>query len=196
MLANRFTALIDACAPFGALKRNLLLSLAEADLYRVRWTAQILEEVERSIAQLLTQKGDQDAAVKAKRSRQAMERAFPDASVSGHEALVGSMQGLRDPGDRHVLAAALKTRASVIVTDNLRDFPHQALGPLDLEAKSADEFIADTMDLDIGRAVAAVKRMRERFRRPEMTADALLIQMEARGLTLSVDMLREHVASL
>ena len=196
MLANRFTALIDACALFGALKRNLLLSLAEADLYRVRWTVQILDEVERSITRLLTGKGHQDAAGKAKRSRQAMERAFPDASVSGHEALVGSMQGLRDPGDRHVLAAALKTRASVIVTDNLWDFPPQALAPLDLEAKSADEFIADTMDLDIGRAVAAVRRMRERFRKPEMTADGLLIQMEARGLTLSIDMLSEHVASL
>jgi hypothetical protein len=196
VLANRFTALIDACALFGALKRNLLLSLAEADLYRVRWTAQILDEVERSIAELLVGKGDQGAAEKARRSRQEMERAFPDASVKGHEALIDCMQGLRDPDDRHILAAALKTRASVIVTDNLRDFPAQVLAPLDLEAKSADEFIADTIDLDVGRAVAAVRQMRERFNRPEIPADRLLLLMEARGLTLTVDMLREHVASL
>ena len=67
---------------------------------------------------------------------------------------------------------------------------------LDLEVKSADEFIADTMDLDIGRAVAAVREMRERFQKPEMTADDLLLKMDAQWLTLSVDMLREHVASL
>ena len=106
------------------------------------------------------------------------------------------MHGLRDANDRHVLAAAVKTRASVIVTDNLRDFPAHAQKPLDLEAKSADGFIADAIDLDVGRAVAAVRQMRERFRKPEMTADNLLLLMEARGLTLSVDMLREHVASL
>lgn len=106
------------------------------------------------------------------------------------------MQGMPDPKDRHVVAAALKTRASVIVTNNLRDFPAQALKPLDLEPKSADEFVADTIDLDVGRAVAAVRQMRERFQRPEMSADDLLLLMEARGLTLTVDTLREHVASL
>ena len=94
------------------------------------------------------------------------------------------------------MAAALKTRASVIVTNNKKDFPTEVLAPLDLEVKSADEFIADTIDLDVGRAVAAVRQMRERFKKPEMSADALLLLMEARGLTLSLHMLREHVASL
>ena len=195
MLANRYTALIDACALFGVLKRNLLLSLAEADLYRVRWSAQILDEFERTLRSSQQEKRcGRDRESQA--SRQRMEHAFPDASVSGHEALIDSMTGLPDPNDRHVLAAAVKTRALVIVTENLRDFPAQALGPLDLEVKSADEFIADTMDLDIGRAVAAVREMRERFQKPEMAADVLLLQMDAQGLTLSVDMLRKHVASL
>lgn len=196
MLANRFTALIDACALFGALKRNLLLSLADADLYRVRWTARILEEVERNLAAHLAKKGDESARQKAERARQAIEHAFPDASVSGHEGLVDCIRGMPDPNDRHVVAAALKTRASVIVTDNKADFPSDVLGPFDLEVKSTDEFIADTIDLDQGRAVAAVRQMRERFHKPEMSADALLLLMEARGLTLSVDMLRGHVASL
>ena len=196
MLANRFTALIDACALFGVLTRNLLLSLAEADLYRVQWSDQILDELERSLAEHFSRKGDVDAAEKARQSRQRMERAFPDASVRGHEALIDSMRGLPDPDDRHVIAAAMKTQALVIVTENLRHFPAEALEQLDLEVKSADEFIADTMDLDIGRAVAAVREMRGRFQKPEMTADDLLLKMDAQGLTLSVDMLREHVASL
>lgn len=40
MFANRFTALIDACALAGALKRNLLLTLAEAEFFRLRWSDQ------------------------------------------------------------------------------------------------------------------------------------------------------------
>jgi hypothetical protein len=37
--------------------------------------------------------------------------------------------------------------------------------------------------LDTGRAVAAIRRMRERFRKPEKTAAILLLDMEANGLT-------------
>ncbi|RVJ85560.1 PIN domain-containing protein, partial [Sinorhizobium meliloti] len=65
-----------------------------------------------------------------------------------------------------------------------------------LEARSADAFIADTIALDTGRAVAAVRRMRERFRKPEKTADVLLLDMEANGLTETVDVLKPHILSL
>ena len=86
--------------------------------------------------------------------------------------------------------------AAIVVTDNLKDFPADILGPLNLEARSADDFIADTIALDPGRAVAAVRTMRERFKRPEKTAEVLLLDMEAEGLTETVDVLRPHVASL
>lgn len=196
MFANRFTVLADACALVGALKRNLLLSLAAAEFFRVRWSARILDEVEHNIAKLIAARGFPDAADRAARARGAMERAFADAVVTGYEGLIGGLEGLPDPDDAHVIAAAVKTRASVIVTDNLRHFPEAVLTPLDLEAKTTDAFIADTIDLDAGRAVAAVKRMRMRFEKPERTAEALLLAMEAAGLTQTVDVLREHTLSL
>ena len=68
--------------------------------------------------------------------------------------------------------------------------------PLNLEAKSADSFIADTIALDPGRAVSAIKRMRERFKKPEMNAEKLLLEMEARGLTETVDVLKPYIDSL
>lgn len=86
-----------------------------------------------------------------------MERAFPDAAVDGHEIPIDGMLGMPDPDDRHVVAAALKTRASIIVTDNRTQFPRDVLGPLDLKVKSADEFIADMIGLGAGRAVADVE---------------------------------------
>lgn len=103
---------------------------------------------------------------------------------------------LPDPDDHHVLAAALKVHAATIVTDNLRDFPERVLAPLNIEARSADDFIADTVALDTGRAVAAIRKMRERFKKPEKTAEVLLLEMEAEGLTETVDVLRPHGASL
>lgn len=62
--------------------------------------------------------------------------------------------------------------------------------------KTADDFIADTVDLDIGRAIPKIRQMRERLKRPEKTAEALLLDMEASGLTRSVDVLRAHILSL
>jgi len=67
---------------------------------------------------------------------------------------------------------------------------------LNMDARSADQFIADTIALDPGRAVSTIRRMRERFKRPEKTAEVLLLEMEADGLTETVDVLRAHVLSL
>jgi PIN domain len=89
--------------------------------------------------------------------------------------------GLPDPDDAHVVAAALKTQAAMIVTENLKDFPAKILSAVNIEANSADEFIADTIALNPGRAVPAIRRMRERFKKPEKTAEQLLLDMEAAG---------------
>ncbi len=82
MFANRFTALADACTLAGALKRNLLLTLAEAEFFRLRWSAPILDETQAAIGKILTEKGVPDAAERAKRARASMERAFEEAMVS------------------------------------------------------------------------------------------------------------------
>lgn len=196
MFANRFTAFVDACTLAGALKRNMLLSLAEADFFRIRWSTPVLAETQRAIAGMLKKKGVADAEARAARAIAAMRRAFADADVAGFEPLLSVCVNLPDPNDAHVIAAALKTQAAVIVTDNLKDFPGALLSSLNLEARSADTFIADTIALDPGRAVAAIRTMRLRLDRPEKTAETLLLDMEANSLTETVDVLRTHIASL
>ncbi|ORE92685.1 hypothetical protein ATO13_17229 [Stappia sp. 22II-S9-Z10] len=125
-----------------------------------------------------------------------METAFEEAEVCNFAAFECVCVGLPDPGDIHVLAAALKTRADVLVTDNLKHFPRDIVADVGIEVKSAADFIADTIELDPGRAVAAIKRMRERLNRPTMNAEELLNAMDASGLTESVNALQSYVASL
>lgn len=198
MFANRFTALIDACSLASAPKRDLLLSLAEAEFFRPRWSAFILDETQQAIEKILVAKGfaQEDVAVKAARAREAMERAFPEANVLDFGSFLRACQALPDEDDKHVLAAALATRADVIVTENVRHFPAGVLEPLGLYVKTADEFIADTIELDQGRAVSAIRRMRERYRKPEIDAAKLLLAMEAHGLIMTVDALRPYEDSL
>lgn len=196
MFANRFTAFVDACTLAGALKRNLLLTLAEAEFFRLRWSAEVLTETQSAIEKMLSGKGVTDAVDRAARARQNMEDAFEDALVVDFGGFLCVCASLPDPNDAHVLAAALKTQAAMIVTDNLKDFPAHLLAPLNIEARSSDAFIADTIALDPGRAVAALRRMRNRLKRPEKTAELLLLDMEAVGLVETVDVLRPYVQSL
>jgi predicted nucleic acid-binding protein len=196
LFANRYTALIDACSLAGALKRNLLLTLAEGEFFRVRWSAQILDETQNAIEKILTRKGAKDASECASRARRSMEEAFEEACVSDFEEFLPACSNLPDQKDAHVMAAAMKTQASVIVTENLKHFPEPLLAQLNIDVRSADAFIADTVDLDPGRAVAAVRKMRERMKKPSMTAEALLLAMEAEGLIETADLLRPHVESL
>lgn len=98
------------------------------------------------------------------RLRDLMNAAVRDCLVSGYEPLIEGLK-LPDPGDRHVLAAAIKSGAQAIVTRNLEDFPAYDLEPWDIEAKSPDAFVLDQAGIN-GRAVAASVRQSGRSIRP------------------------------
>jgi predicted nucleic acid-binding protein len=191
--ADRFTILLDANAIYGALSANILLSLAEAGLFRPRWSAQILEEFERNLAKNLKERGTDPEA--AKRKRTSMEQAFPEACVEGFEPLIDGIV-LPDPDDRHVVAAAVQTKAAVIVTENLKDFPADVLENLEIEVLTVDEFVADLLDLSGPEGIAALKKMRERFQNPAINAEALVNLIEQRGLAQTADMMRRYVGLL
>nr|GAJ38054.1 hypothetical protein BDOA9_0206720 [Bradyrhizobium sp. DOA9] len=88
-------------------------------------------------------KGLDDATARAERARASMEAAFEDAMVTDFDNFLSVAAGLPDPGDHHVVAAAAKTQAAMIVTENLKDFPATVLSDLNMEAKTADAFIAE-----------------------------------------------------
>jgi hypothetical protein len=187
--ADRFTALLDACVLGGALRRNMLLSLAEAGLFRPRWSLRVLDETQKAIS--LITKGETDGA----RQRAAIEAAFPEALVAGYEIFEEKL-ALPDPDDNHVLAAAIATSASVIATDNLTDFPAEILAPHAIQAISADDFIADTIELDPSEAILALRRMRERFKNPALDVAALIHKSEAQGLLKVATFMDEYQSFL
>jgi len=184
MFANRFTAVLDANVLARVASRDLILSLAEAEFFRPRWTKDIMDETRRAIPKTLIKRAfDQsEAETRADRACKAMQAAFPEADIPNYENLIEAIIGMPDPDDRHVLAAAIQCKASIIVTDNLKDFPETVLGGYEIEAKSADDFIADAIDLDPVRAVAAIAKMRKRLKNPVLTAEELLLRLDGRGL--------------
>ena len=87
-----------------------------------------------------------------------MNQAFAEATVVKYKHHGNGIGKLPDEGDRHVIAAAIKTKADVIVTENLKDFPRKVLAQYGIEAKSSDEFIADAINLSPSLAVDAIKQ--------------------------------------
>jgi len=92
--------------------------------------------------------------------------------------------------NRHVVAAAIKGRADVIVTFNLSDFPASALEPWSLEAQHPDEFLANLIDLAPDSVAAAVRTCRLRLKRPPKTIDKYLDILARQSLPESTTMLR------
>jgi len=96
---------------------------------------------------------------------------------------------------RHVLAAAIRGRADVIVTANVRDFPTDTLTPFEIEAQHPDEFIAHLLDLAPGVVLEAARRHRESLKNPAKTVAEYLLTLETQGLTQTVFVLREYMAA-
>ncbi len=124
-----------------------------------------------------------------------MNDAVRDCIVSGYEDLIDSLT-LPDPDDRHVLTAAIRGGAEVIVTYNLKDFPAAALAPFDIKALHPDDFLFSLFEQAQGPVCAAVNRQREGLRKPPKTAEELLATLENQGLTQVVSRLREFVELL
>jgi predicted nucleic acid-binding protein len=128
-----FTALYDADVLHPPGLRDLLVRLGQTGLFRARWSEQILDKM---VASILRRRPDLDPQRLA-RTRQLMCEAVADCLVTGYEPLINGLT-LPDPDDRHVLAAAIRCSAQVIVTANLDDFPAAALEPFNIEAQGPD----------------------------------------------------------
>lgn len=119
---GNFTAFLDASVLYPAPLRDLLPELAVSDLHRAKWSNAVHDEW---INALLRTRPDLTRE-RLERTRDLMNAHTRDALVAGYEDMI-EVLALPDPDDRHVLAAAIKGRADLIVTANLKDFPADAL---------------------------------------------------------------------
>lgn len=185
-MTSNFTVVYDACVLYPAPLRSLLMYLALTDLFRARWSDMIHDEWIRN---LLKERPDLTEA-QLKRTRQLMNQHVRGCLVTGFEQLIPAIE-LPDADDRHVVAAAIHTRAEGVVTFNLRDFPDEALEPFNLRAIHPDEFIMDLMDLNIGAVINAARTHRQSLRNPALTVDAYLDCLLKQQLPQSVSRLRD-----
>lgn len=181
-----FIVIYDANVLYPNSLRDLLIRVAQAGLVQAKWTDLILDE---TFGNLKANRPDLDHT-RLDRTRHLMNAAIRDVLITGYEPLIEALD-LPDFDDRHVLAAAIKAGAQVIVTENIKDFPEAKLKPWNLEAQHADDFMLGLIDLNRQEVYATVQRVADSWsRRQPTTVDDVLDSLEHLGLLRSVTALR------
>jgi hypothetical protein len=143
----------------------------------VLWSAEILGEW---VENLLTNRPDLKRE-RLERTCAEMNRAVPDAMVTGYESLISTLSR-PDEGDRHVLASAIFCGAEAILTLNLKDFPSDQL-PDGLSAASPDEYLCRLFDHNPAALLQTMTAHRASLTRPPKTAEEYVESLRRGGLT-------------
>ncbi|WP_342210723.1 PIN domain-containing protein [Rhizobium hidalgonense] len=126
-------------------------------------------------------------------TRDRMKAVLPEADVANCASLVADLE-LPDPGDRHVLAAAVTGKASIIVTWNLKDFPAQDLRPYRVTSQSPDDFLTELHAAFPDALISSVKRARLNLWKTTPTVERFIDALQQNGLKKFARMLCQNIA--
>ena len=114
--------------------------------------------------------------------RDLMNQHGGDCLVQGYEGIIDSLS-LPDADDRHVLAAAITGKASVIVTFNLHDFPAKALNPYGVVALAPDLFVCSLYQTQPVAIIQAARHMHQASKNPPKTREEFIDGLRRNHLT-------------
>jgi hypothetical protein len=139
---DKAVVLLDACVLVPMPLADTLLRIAAGPrLYVPKWSDRIMLEVSRTL-----QKNFGISAAKTMHREGEIRRHFPEALVVGYEDLIPSMTN--HPKDRHVLAAAVRAGAHIVLTYNSKDFPQSSLAPYSITAQGPSAFLKKLYEMD------------------------------------------------
>ena len=145
-----YRVILDACTLAPANLCEILLRLGETPrLYSPQWSEHILTEVRRTHIEKLNW-----PEKLADFWQQEVRQSFPEALVTGYEPLIAVCD--INEKDKHVLAAAIKARAELIVTTNIRHFPLQDLDPWGIEVAHPANYLITLYSIDPGVVVSKI----------------------------------------
>lgn len=182
---STFTAVIDANVFYGIRVTSLILHLAQADLFRPRWSEKIHEEW---IGNLHRNRGL--PREKLQKRREAIDASVLDCLITDYQDLEASLS-LPDPDDRHVFAAAVKAQASRIVTFNLADFPSKALDPAGIAAIHPDQFLMELFETSQMQFAEAVRQDFQHYKAPPLTFEQYIKDLRKAGVPKTAELIEK-----
>ena len=161
-------AFLDANVIRGQLTNDILMSMADRDVFEPRWSQHVIDEMRRNRPEGVSEE-------KIDKRIGAMNKVFPRAMTGGYEGLEPQMQA--DPKDKHVLAAAVHSESDVLVTDNVKDFDPPSSGPNAMRVEKLSQFLNRKLEEDPQRVQSALQDMVNRNKRDPRTMSQLIDKM-------------------
>ena len=165
---GNFNVVLDACVLYDSYLRDFLLRLAEQELYQPFWSSIICEEVKRNLL-----KRPNIMEGKINRIISLINEVFPEAMIDSYSKLPKVDEIQINDKDKHVIAAAIKSNAQVIVTNNLKDFPNNILNEYAIDAQSPDTFLVNLFHLSKGKVINSFKDMQKEYTEPPVSTEEL-----------------------
>ena len=169
---------LDANVIYSITLADVLLTLAEHDLFLPLWTPNVLQEAQEAASRTLP-----DAAQQAFRKRLIMmDQAFPESSIHVEES-EWSQFDLPDPDDRHVLAAAAQGQADALATRNIKDFPQKLLDSFSIQDITPDDLLCVLLRRNPEATASAIRELIDSRHRPPINIPDCAKRLERSGAT-------------
>ena len=185
---NCLVVFLDTNVIFPLIIRDILFWLAYHNVFVPKWSVHVFDEWRRVMSRKGIGKDIVDKRIDT------ANLAFPGALVKDYEDLIPVLD-LPDDNDRHVLAAAIRSEAKIIVTNNLRDFPADRLKVYDLIAMNVDDFLMLLLSKEEDTCLVAFHDLVDNERNPKYSNSEILRQFEVVGLIHFSSALRERINS-
>lgn len=191
MAFEPWVAVFDACTLYPFHLRNVIVQSAVDRLVEARWTDAIHDEWIRH----LTANSPAIPIGRLQVTRRLMNDALPMAMVNDYEEHIPKLT-LPDPNDRHVVAAAITTKASLILTWNLRHFPENELKKFGLRKMTPDTFLCSLFDKVPDLALGSLANARRNLSKTRASASDFIRILESQKLVQLAKLVGKHVSNL
>ncbi|MCB1134675.1 MAG: PIN domain-containing protein, partial [Chlamydiia bacterium] len=144
---------------YQAQVRHLLMWIAiHHGCFKPRWSNRVQDEWTGSLLKACSPETQNRLKARLNETRLLMDQHVPEGLVTEYEDIESSVV-LPDPDDRHVLAAAIKCGASILLTENVRDFPRSVLLQYTIDLCTVDAFLealSRTFPADVANSVQEI----------------------------------------
>lgn len=178
MNATEIKVVADTNVLFPARLRDLLVQLSLDGGFELAIPANISEE----LTKVWIREGLSPAA--AQKISERLSAAF---HVETGPVAEDASVYVSDPGDKHIVEALLWLKPSIFITYNTRDFNTQGIGVL---CSHPDEFLVLMLEREPNLVLAAVERVRNRYRQPPLSSAEFEQALSRLGLRDFVAQLR------
>ena len=129
--------LLDTCVLVPSPIRQILLSLAESELFFPLWSDKIFNEWEYFVFK------NSNECVDSTRIEIILMKSKWKESLVPRDKVLEETLFLPDENDRHVFASAITGNAEILLTNNLKDFPSGVLARYCLTPRNVDNFLLE-----------------------------------------------------